>query len=202
LNLGAQLQIEQLNGTGQKFAAKFIGCIKGNSILISLPIVKELAILISQKHSYVIRGFNGKHAYAFTSRIIHTCSQPVPYAHFSYPLAVEGKIVRKALRVNVELPASVTSTKGEFPVTMMDLSAKGSMIKSPQAVGEISDMIDVQFDVAFEEIKSRLTFPAKIRNACYSKDTYSIHIGVEFTNIPQNDMLILNNFIHATSSHV
>ncbi len=202
LHPGAPLQIQHLNGVSHKYNLKLIGAIKGKSILLTLPVVDGQAVQMLPGQSYIIRGFDGKYAYAFTSRVIQARSHPFPYVHFSYPLAVESKIVRKTLRVNVNLPAYVIGGSAQITVTMIDLSAKGSMIHSPQAIGAISDTINVQFDVAFEEIRTKLTLPAKIRNAQYSKDETSIRIGVEFENIPQNDMLILNNFIHATSANV
>lgn len=202
LHTGAQLQIQHLNGVGEKYNLKLIGAIKGKSILVTLPIVDGQAVQMPKGQSFIIRGFNGKYAYAFTSHVIQARAHPFPYGHFSYPLFVECKIVRKALRVNVNLPASVIGRSEQVPVTMIDLSAKGSMINSSRSIGEIGDMINLQFDVAFDEIKTKLILPAKIRNSHYSKDATSIHIGVEFENIPQDDMLILNNFILTTSINV
>lgn len=202
LHPGAHVQIELLNRAGQKFNLRFIGAIKGKSVLLTLPIVDGEAVRMSPGQNYVIRGFNGKYAYAFTSRVIQARSHPFPYVHFAYPLSVESKIVRKGLRVNVNLPAAVVGESEQVPVTMIDLSAKGSMIDAAQTIGEISDTINVQFDIVFNEIRTHLILPAKIRNAQYSKDASSMHFGVEFENIPQDDMLILNNFILSTSTDV
>jgi len=202
LHTGTPLQIQHENGASQKYNLKFIGAIKGKSILATLPIVDGQPVWMPAGQSYIIRGFNGKHAYAFTSHVIQARSHPFPYVHFSYPLSVESKIVRKALRMNVNLPAAVIGTKEQVPVTLIDLSAKGAMIDSSQAVGEISEMIKVQFDVAIEEVNTILILPAKIRNAHYSKDATSIHIGIEFEDIPRDEMLILNNLILFASSEV
>lgn len=200
LSPGAPLQIQNLNSASQKYNLRFIGIIKGKSILATLPIVDGMAIRMSQGQSYIIRGLSGKYAYAFTSHVIQARARPFSYVHFSYPLSVECRIVRKALRVSVSLPAFVVvGDEQPVPVTTIDLSAKGSMIASTRPIGEIGDMIKVQFDIVFEEINAKLILPAKIRNAQYSRDATSIHVGVEFEKIPQNDMLILNNFILTTS---
>ena len=202
LQTGASVQIEHLNKSGQKYNLRYIGAIKGKSILLTLPIVDGDVARMLPGQNYIIRGFNGKYAYAFTSRVIQARSRPFPYVHFSWPPSVESKIVRKALRVNVNLPAAVVGDNEQVPVTMIDLSAKGSMIDSSRPIGEISDTISVQFDIAFEEIRTRLTLPAKIRNAQYSRDASSIHIGIEFENIPKDEMLMLNNFILSSSVDV
>jgi len=202
LHPGAQLQIQHLTRVAEKYNLRLIGAIKGKSVLLTMPFVDGQAVRMLKGQSYVIRGFNGKYAYAFTSHVIQARAHPFHYIHFSYPLSVEAKVVRKSLRVNVNLPASAMGKSAEIPVTMIDLSAKGSMIDAPQAIGGIGDVVSLEFDVSCEEIKSTLVLSAKIRNATYSKDATRIHIGVEFENIPQNDMLILNNFILAASVNV
>ncbi len=202
LRPGAQLQIQHLTRVAEKYNLRFIGAIKGKSVLLTMPFVDGQAVRMLKGQSYIIRGFNGKYAYAFTSHIILARAHPFHYIHFAYPLSVEAKIVRKSLRVNVNLSASAVGGDAEVPVTMIDLSAKGSMIDSPKSIGGIGDVVGLEFDVVCEEIQTRLVLSAKIRNATYSKDATSVRIGVEFENIPQNDMLILNNFILATSINV
>lgn len=197
---GAPLQIQHSQIASQKYSLKFIGAVKGKSIMATLPIVDGQQVELPHGQSYIIRGFHGRYAYAFTSDVIQTRSHPFHYVHFSYPNFIETKLIRKALRVNVTLPASVIG-KGDqaIPVSTIDLSAKGSMIASTQPIGDSGDSIKMQLDVAFEEISASLSIPAKIRNASYSKDEANIHFGIEFENIPQNELLILNNFILATT---
>jgi c-di-GMP-binding flagellar brake protein YcgR len=201
LQQGVPLQIQHSGNVSQKFSLKYIGAVKGKSIMASLPIADGKAIQLPLRQSYIIRGFQGKYAFAFTSHVIQVRSDPFPYVHFSYPNSLESKLVRKAFRVNVTLPASVIGKSDQaIPVSTIDLSAKGSMIASTQPIGDSGDSIKMQLDVAFEEVSASLIIPAKIRNASYSKDEANIHIGIEFENIPQNDMLILNNFILSTTT--
>lgn len=199
LHTGALVQIQHVGTAGQKYNIRYIGAIKGKSILLTLPIADGQAVKMPKGQGYIIRGFNGKYAYAFTSQVIQARAHPFHYVHFAWPSSVESKIVRKALRVNVNLPAAVVGESEQVAVTMIDLSAKGSMIDAPRAIGKISDTINVQFDIVLDEFSAKLTLPAKIRNAQYSKDASTMHFGVEFENIPQDDMLILNNFILSTS---
>jgi len=161
LRPGAQLQIQHLTRVAEKYNLRFIGAIKGRSILLTMPFVEGQAVRMLKGQSYIIRGFNGKYAYAFTSHIIQARARPFHYIHFSYPLAVEAKIVRKSLRVNVNLSASAVGKGAEVPVTMIDLSAKGSMIDSPQAIGGIGDAVSLQFDVACEGSRPRWFSPRR-----------------------------------------
>ena len=199
LRAGDSLQIQSLNSDSEKYGLKFIGAIKGECILLTLPFVDGKAAKMPKGQGYLIRGFDGKHAFAFTSHVIQTRFHPFPDVHFSYPVAVEHKVIRKALRVSVNLPALVIKANEQIHVTIINLSAKGLMIDSSQSIGEIGDMINVQFEVSLEDVKANLTLPAKIRNANNLKEESGTHIGVEFENISQNDMLILKNLILATS---
>ena len=200
LHFGAPLQIQQLDEGGQKYNLKFIGAVKGKSILVTLPIVGTQALRMPAGQSYIFRGFNGKHAYAFTSHVIQTCAQPFPYAHFSYPDSIESKVIRKTLRVDVNLAASVMGGDEAIPVTMIDLSMKGAMIDTSRPIGEIGAALSVRFDVVFGVIKTGLTLLAKIRNVSRAKDGTSIRVGVEFGKITQDDMLMLNNYILSVSN--
>ena len=167
--------------------------------MLTLPFVDGKAAKMPKGQGYLIRGFDGKHAFAFTSHVIQTRFHPFPDVHFSYPLAVEHKIIRKALRVSVNLPATVIKANKQIQVTIINLSAKGLMIDSFQSLGDIGEVIKVQLEISLEDVKANLALPAKIRNANNLKEETGIHIGVEFENISQSDMLVLKNLILATS---
>ena len=199
LRPGAHVQIQHLTLTSQKFNLRFIGAIKGRSILTTLPFVDGQPLRMPKGQSYVVRGFDGRYAYAFTTHVLMARAHPFHYVHFAYPPSVEHKTVRRALRVNVNLPATVAGKEEDVAVTLLDLSAQGSMISSSRPIGEISDTITVRFDVTYEEGQASFSLPARIRNAQYSKDASNIHVGVEFEEVPQNEMLILSNFLLATS---
>jgi c-di-GMP-binding flagellar brake protein YcgR len=203
LGFGAVLQIQNLKIPAQKFGnLRLYGVIKGKCIIISQPYQEGTAALMPKGASFVVRGFNGRHAFAFTSHVIQACTEPFAYVHMSYPPNAESKTVRRTQRVNVSLPGFATLNGERVPVNMLDLSAKGSMLETPQSLGGIGDPFQVEFEVEFDGEKSRLNLPAKIKNACYLKDSNSMRIGVEFHNISQNETLLVNSFILANSTIV
>jgi len=197
LHPGAALQIQSLEG-GVNHSVKFIGAIMGKSILVTLPAVNGKGIWVQAGHTYVIRGFTGKYAYAFEANAILACAHPFAYIHFAYPRSVNSRTVRKSLRVKINLPATVTPRSGgnSVPVTMMDLSTTGSMVDSLAPVGEIGDVVKFAFFVAFEGIEASLNISAIIRSIQKPDAAESLRTGLEFEDVAHNDNLILRCFVH------
>lgn len=191
---GAPLQIQHLTLITQKYALKYMGSIKGKSIMISLPVIDGQVLRMLKGQDYVIRGFFGKKAYAFTSHVIQARTHPFPYAHFSYPSSVEAKAIRKSLRVEVNMPA-VAKGATSTPLTITDISASGAMLLAPQTLGKVDETVNLQFSLDVRDLKAELTLSARIKNARYAKNAETLYIGVEFENISRENFLILNNFI-------
>lgn len=197
LHPGTALQIQSLAGE-VNHSVKFIGAIMGKSILVTLPIVNGKGIWVQAGQAYVIRGFTGKHAFAFEAPAILARAHPFAYIHFAYPHSVNSRSVRKSLRVKINLPATVTPRSGgnSAPVTMVDLSAAGSMVDSLARIGEIGDVVKLAFSVAFESIEASLNVSAIIRSIQKPDAGESLRVGLEFENVAHNDNLILRCFVH------
>lgn len=200
---GAMLQIQCLGGT-VNHSVKFIGAIRGKSILVALPIVEGKGIWVLPSQIYIIRGFTGKHAFAFEAPAIMARTHPFPYIHFAYPSSINSRAVRKSLRVKINLPATFTPRSGDksVPVTMLDLSTTGSMVDSLAHIGEIGDVVKLAFSVAFEGITANLNISAFIRSIQIPEAGRNIRAGLEFENISHNDNLILRCFVHTIETGV
>lgn len=203
LQPGAAMQIQSAEDGQARHEARFIGVIRGNSVLVTVPNVNGERMWMKPGLSFVIRGFNGRYAYAFTSKVICAREKPFSYVHFSYPQSVEHKIVRHALRVGVTQPATVTAS-GDSPVavTMLDLSASGSMIDSPASLGKTGDRVHLAFTVPLEEKEVNLDIAAVIRNIYQTDDAGRGRIGLGFEDVSQNDNLILHYFLETRQEEI
>lgn len=197
LHPGAMLQIQCLGSTANH-SVRFIGVIRGKSILVTLPTVEGKGIWVLPGQIYIIRGFTGKHAFAFEAPAIMARTHPFPYIHFAYPSSINSRAVRKSLRVKISLPATAAPRSGDkpVPVTMLDLSTTGSMVDSLAPIGKIGDVAKLAFSVAFEGIAADLNIPAIIRSLQTSGVGESLRVGLEFENVSHNDNLILRCFVH------
>jgi c-di-GMP-binding flagellar brake protein YcgR len=194
---GAALQIQSL-ADGVPYGVKFIGAIMGKSIMVTLPIANGKGIWVQAAQPYVIRGFTGKHAFAFEAPALKARAHPFPYVHFAYPRTVNSRAVRKSLRVKSSLSASVTPRVGDnsLPVTMVDLSTTGSMVDSLAHFGIVGDVVKLMFSVTFENISANLDISAIVRSIQKPEAGKSLRTGLEFENISYNDNLILRCFVH------
>lgn len=198
---GAVMQIQSsAGGTQARHGVKFIGFIEGNSILVTLPFLDGTGLWMKIKQSFVVRGFNGKYAYAFTAQVIRARARPFPYVHFSWPRSVECRLVRQSLRVAASLPANVSrSDNTSVAAGFIDLSVSGAMLDSPEALGAIGDQIQIGFAVDFAGNAMNLNISATILNVHQKDDGASFQTGLGFKDISQNDGLILHYFINSVA---
>jgi len=187
----------QSDGSHTRHKVQFIGTIKGKSLLVTLPFENGKGMWIQAGHTFVVRGFNGIYAYALSTQVIRARAHPFPYIHFGWPRIVDCQLVRKSLRVEVSLPAKVTlADNSTVNVTLLDLSAPGSMLATPAAIGAVGDHARIEFAVDFEGNTRDLNIPVIIRNIHPKEDGSGFHIGVGFESVAQNDALILHYVIN------
>lgn len=196
---GAEMQVQSLADVAQvRHKVRFIGFIKDKSLLVTLPLKNGERMWMEEGQTFIVRGFNGKYAYAFTTPVIRARAHPFPYLHFAWPLEVECQLVRNALRVAVSLPAAISQAGGQpVTVTILDLSASGALIDSPVEAGAAGDHVQLDFAVDFEGDAMKLGIPSAVIRKIYQKESEAgYRIGLGFEHISQNDSLILHYFIN------
>lgn len=195
---GATMYIQsQSDDLHTRHKVQFIGSIKGKSLLVTLPFENGKGMWMQAGHTFVLRGFNGIYAYAFSAQVIRPRAHPFPYIHFSWPHSLDCQQVRKSLRVEVALPAIVTQPDhSTVAVTLLDLSMSGSMLDSPMALGAPGDTANVAFSVDYEGNSTGLALAVTIRNIHTKADGSGFRIGIGFEQISQNDALILHYAIN------
>lgn len=192
------MQVQSLADLAQvRHKVRFIGFIKDKSLLTTLPFRNGERMWMEDGQAFIVRGFNGRYAYAFTTPVIRARAHPFTYLHFAWPQKVECQLVRNSLRVAVSLPASIPRVDGtQVAVAMLDLSASGAMLDSQVEIGAAGDHIRLGFTVDFEGDAVNLNIPAAIRKIYRKENGAGFRIGLEFENVSQNDALVLHYFIH------
>lgn len=198
---GAIMQIQSSAGGSQaRHGVKFIGFIEGNSILVTLPFQDGTGLWMQVMQSFVVRGFNGKYAYAFTAQVIRAHTNPFPYVHFSWPRSVECRLVRQSLRVAVSFPANVSrSDNTSVAANLLDLSVSGAMLDSSETLGALGGQVQIGFAVDFAGNAINLNIFATILNVHQKEDGTSFQTGLGFKGISQNDGLILHYLINSVA---
>lgn len=198
---GAEMQVQCLADLAQvRHKVRFIGFIKDKSLLTTLPFRNGERMWMEEGQAFIVRGFNGRYAYAFTTPVLRARAHPFPYLHFAWPRRVECQLVRNSLRVAVSLPASITFMDGaSAAATIRDMSVSGALLDLPVEAGEVGDRIQLGFAVSFEDEAMNLGISAEIRKIYRKESETGSRIGLEFENVSQNDTLILHYFINAVS---
>ena len=193
---GAVVQLQAMaDGSHARHEVRFIGHIKEKSLLLTLPFHEGTGMWLQPGKPFIMRGFNGIHAYAFSSQVIRAHSNPFPYVHFSWPHKVECQLVRHALRVDVALPASIVLPDGNtLEATMQDLSVAGSMLESAVELGAVNDHLKIRFSLDIQDEVVNLNLSAIIRNIKRNADDACFRTGIGFESISQNDGLALHYY--------
>jgi c-di-GMP-binding flagellar brake protein YcgR len=203
LNPGATMQIQAVADTPQPHHwVKYVGCISKSSVLTTLPVEDGKGMWIQTGQTFVVRGFNGRYAYAFTSQMIRARAHPFAYLHFSWPHSIESQVVRHSQRVDVVLPVNVLlADNSSISTTLIDVSISGAMLDSPLSIGAAGDKVHVELSINLDGNAVRMNIPAIIRNVHANEggEGFNTLTGVEFNDISQNDRLILNYFIDSVS---
>lgn len=196
---GAAMQLQSMSaGKNARHEIKFIGFIKDKSLLVTLPFQDGEAIWMQPGKTFIVRGFNGIYAYAFKVQVIRAHANPSTYVHFSWPNEIDCQLVRHSLRVAAALAANVSlPDNSTVDVTMLDLSASGSMLDSPAEFGAVGEHARIEFAVDFEGSTMNLNIAVIVCNTQQKEDGTGFRIGVGFENIAQNEALILHYYINS-----
>ena len=174
LRPGTELRILDGKGNMLNHKAQFVAVFAGKSILLSLLLEDSRKIEIRPGDSYHIKGFTGKYDFSFTSSVLNIDDAQFN-ARLSCPDTVAVKFVRKHLRANVSVPATISATDASNPAAIMvkDLSAGGAGIDSGKTLGSIGDKIMLAIQVEFEKKESESE--SDIDNQAYHRIRQRFH---------------------------
>lgn len=196
LRPGIFLKIQRMREDAPVNEAQFIAAIKGKGVMLTPSGLDSLKTEIIIGEEYLIQGFTGQTDFYFTAPVLNVFKAPFAHALVAYPALVKAKKVRKSLRMKIELPATISPYGQRKPleISIIDLSVDGAMISSPQSLGVIGGLFDLDFTIKFEDINSRAQIVAKL---CHSTltDNEGCRIGLSFDNLSREHKLLLNYFV-------
>lgn len=206
LKSGEILQMQPFSENVQeKYPVRLIGQVEKRSIMVTAPVVNGAVLLLREGQPFVLRGFNGKQAYAFNVSVLRVCSTPFPYLHLSYPPFVQNTLIRQHNRVAVSIVASVSNSTDpqvaeNQPCSMVDLSEKGAMLESRRDLGVAGDILTIAMRLRAEDFDQYLSLRGRIRSARNGSEGGAADVphrfGVEFEDISATEKLIVQNFVY------
>lgn len=213
LQVGSRLQLIRYHGTRPvNHFTTLIGYVKDDYLLVKIPLEHGTPITLNDGERLNVRTFSGTSVCSFPSTVERVFLAPFFYMHLSFPRAIEGSTLRKALRVKVNIPARLTapdakeSPSPEVPVMVSNLSVAGALIESEQEIikensGEQSVSLSFTLVSHPSDLEVRIKARATIRNVTLQKasspdhhDTYTY--GVQFIDLEPTHQIMLQNLTY------
>lgn len=191
-----QLQTLHTNHT-ERYQVKMSGFHAPISIWVTSPTSQGKLIFIKESQQFLVRGFVGKYAVSYKTRVIKSNLSPFPYLHLAYPESVQSMRIRGSTRVPVELVTSVQAPRDEGSAKIVDLSWGGARMLSPQLVADERDDVTLAFRINPSGLDVYMTIKAKVR--AVSRDEINAGVvatGIEFVDLNEQDPLYLANMVY------
>jgi len=210
LPIGSRLQLQtSTEQNPERHMAKYLGHIKGVSLLVTTPVVDEKVLFIREGQTFIVRAFTGKTAFGFTSSVIRVCNAPTPYLHLSYPKQLQGVEIRSVKRLPVNMIATVQKIEEavaeeeapSLPCLIINVSPSGALIAAAQPLGKINDTLLIAFRIKIGPIDGYIETQGIIRSITpvddnSSENKYNMHHGMQFKELQQTDILLLHSLAY------
>lgn len=206
LKVGDRLQVQPpALLSPERFIVRLIGFLNNVSLLVTAPTdAKGLRVQLVEGEELVVRVFSSQNAFGFPCTVRKVNKSPFDYLHLSFPVQVQGMIIRKAPRVKTRIIAAVSTDKpGEESASgiISNISANGALLDAKRNLANKGACIRLSFRVNLHNMDAYLTVNAAIR-AIFGDDVLDkdasglIHHGLEFVDLPPNDSVILQSMIY------
>ncbi|RFC32227.1 MAG: PilZ domain-containing protein [Candidatus Nitrotoga sp. SPKER] len=203
LQIGDLVNLQILaDGSDERYSAKLIGLFHGHSVLVTTPMIDGKYELMRVGHTYILRVFSGRSAFAFTTHILKSLNTPYPYLHLAYPREVRSLVVRKGDRAKVKLICAITSydeVQLQEAGTIINISIDGAMVGVKKLFGHKGEKVSIKFKVVANNVEAFLKLDAIIKsvNTHQFKDTdLPYQLGLQFVGISTEDSIPLLAFVY------
>lgn len=182
--------------------AYLIGYIKGQSILITMPVEEGQRVILSDGEKMEVRMVTGSNIYIFQSTILRVCISPSHYLHLTYPTSIRAQKLRHSPWARVDLNTSVTNAQGVQELArIVNLSQGGAQLHIPGMLGKENDSLRITFRASVDGLETTLALDASIQHVRPAKSGQNwgqqfMEYGVEFRNLSTPDALWLSSLVY------
>ncbi len=198
LSPGDPVQLQTLHPThAERYQVRMIGVHAPVSLLVTAPTAQGKLIFVKEGQQFLVRGFVGKDAVAYKTRVLKSNLSPFPYLHLAYPQTVQSMRIRASARVPVDLVTAVTGPQGQAAARLVDLSVGGARLMSPRPFAEKGNEVKLSFRINPSGMDVYLTLGAVVR-ALHREEAgpQQVATGVEFVGLSDQDRLYLTNMVY------
>lgn len=196
---GDPVQLQSLHGNStERYQVRMIGFHAPVSLMVTAPTLHGRLVFIKEGQQFLVRGFVGKDAVAYRTRVLKSQLTPFPYLHLAYPETVQSMRIRSSARVTVSLVASTVAPGGPGAARIVDLSLGGARMLSRTVVANKDDEIKVSFRINPSGLDVYLTLRGRVRAVQRHEEgsTDVVATGVEFHSLSEQERLYLTNMVY------
>lgn len=210
LDIGDNLQLQVAADEGTRYYVKVIGYLSRKSLVVSTPMVDGHVLPISEGQTLIVRLMSGNEIVGFSVTVLCSAARPYPHLHLSFPKNVQAVTVRKALRVDLNMPATAhpcltdsferDAAQESQPVTIQDMSTSGALLIAKQPLVETGQAVLVSLDFDVAESVEKVTLQAIVRNIRTERGEKVgqryFHHGVELRLIDRAQSVLVHAFVY------
>jgi len=200
LTFGDTLQIQIGDNVEQRYPVRFIGINPQSSVIVSAPITGKNKVYFVREGQNVTLRFVVKNVVSgFATRVMLTRGQPYPYLHLEIPKQVQTVEVRKEVRVETDINATVINKTHSSPALtarMLNLSCSGGRIESNAKVALMDNLLNITLPVVLDTIERIVTMDCYVTYVKEDDGTGTFMYGVNIEEIDEDDSLFLRGFIY------
>lgn len=206
LVVGSVLQLETPQYHGAAVPVTLIGYVPGRSILVMLAASAETGtrLALHTGDPCVVRFESGDSLYAFDTQVLWQAEQPFVHVHLAYPQGVQGTLVRRSPRVQVNdmvMMLVMEEAGRKLSVALADISLLGARLVAGSRLGEVGERFSIEIPHIGQSGNERVALPCRV---CYVREEQSLspggkkrvyHHGVEFADLNREALLFIERYI-------
>lgn len=206
LSVGDALQLQLFRQQELRYNIKLIGFVAGASVLTTPPkAANGKPLLLRDGEMANVRLIASNRVIAFMTKIISVRMQPYPYLHLSIPADIEAVEVRKSLRVNVQIKASIINQNDRntdevsFPALVVNMSTTGMRLESNRPLGQKGDALSITMEITVAEFRRLVTLNGEIcaMGRVEREDgSQGMFHGVELRELDAEESLFMRTFVY------
>lgn len=184
------------------YYAHLIGYIKGQSILVTTPVLAGQRVDMADGERLELRMLTGNNIYIFQSEILRVCVSPSHYLHLRYPERIQMQRLRSASRTQVRIAAKLSDDRGELEIAqIIDLSPDGAQVVVPKPVAAKGQHVRLSFQANVDELTAPLSLDGLIQHTRPAPPGHEwgpgmLEYGIAFTDVGNEDKLWLKCLVY------
>lgn len=193
---GAPLQLQFKHTPDLRERSVLVGYVKNKAVIVSTPLVNGGARPVKIGEQVNLRLFSNEcnSAIAFSSQVIHVTLSPLPMLHLEYPQEIATGEVRKAVRVQTDLIATIKLDGNSYACNIVDLSTSGCRIETSQPLGPPDRQLVMLTKLVAAETPRIIQINCTIKAVIRDEPPYIY--GLSFDVLSEEVKLVLHAYVY------